>query len=74
VPAVDRRVELHAGIAALVGGLGDLPEQVARLVAAHGLAGEHRAGPPVAVFNRTARMNSSVTRTELLAFWKKIEL
>ena len=39
VPAVHRGVELHAGIAALVRGFGDLPHQVARLVALHRLAG-----------------------------------
>ena len=33
VPVVDRRVELHAGIAAHPRALGDLPHQVARLVA-----------------------------------------
>ena len=41
VPAVDGGIELHAGVAALVGGFGDLAHQVARLVALHGLAGGH---------------------------------
>ena len=72
VPAVDGGVELHAGIAAVPGGFGDLAQQVARLV---GLTG--RPSFTALVVNSASRttacMNSSVTRTELLAFWKKME-
>ena len=49
MPAVDGGIELHAGVAALVRGFGDLAHQVARLVALHRLAVDTRLGPPVAV-------------------------
>ena len=39
MPAVDGGIELHAGIAALVRGFGDLLHQVARLAAVLHLAG-----------------------------------
>ena len=74
VPAVDGGVELHAGIAALVGGLGDLAHQLAGAV---GLGRPCRWLPRAWTTRRsssTACMNSSVTRTLLLAFWKKMEL
>jgi hypothetical protein len=51
MPAVDGGIELHAGIAALVGGFGDLPHHVARLLAVFLFAGYHRAGPPLAIFD-----------------------
>ena len=54
VPAVDGGIELHAGIAALVGGLGNPTQQVARLVAILGLAAEHVLGPPLAILLRRA--------------------
>ena len=74
VPAIDGGVELHAGIAALISGFGDLPHQVASLDTAS-LAG--RSSPTVvhqSASSTTACMNSSVARTELFAFWKKMEL
>ena len=49
VPAVDGGIELHAGVAALVGGFGDSAQDLARLVALHGLAGGHALGPPIAI-------------------------
>ena len=39
VPVVDRRVELHAGVAALPGRLGDLAQEVARVHRLQRLAG-----------------------------------
>ena len=74
MPAIDRGIELHAGIAALPGGFGDL--------ASSGRAPDTRSffSPVCTDFvhhsrsSTTASMNSSVARTELLAFWKKIEL
>ena len=42
VPAVDGGIELHAGIAALPGGLGDFLQQVARLVSVDHAAAEDR--------------------------------
>ena len=72
VPAVDGGVVLHAGIAALPGGFGDLVHEVAGLVGLDRLAVLDGAGGEVAV-RLEARMNSSLTRTELLAFWKKME-
>ena len=54
VPAVDRVVELHAGVAAGPGRLGDLPHQVARLVGLGGLAGDAVTGLPLAVFSHRA--------------------
>src|SRR4051795_10236613 len=49
MPAVDRRVKLHAGIAALPGSLGDLLHEVAGFVAFYRLVGDAGLGPPVAV-------------------------
>ena len=73
VPAVDGGIELHAGIAALMRGFGDLAHQLAGLV-------RRFTGWPVTTLrvhqsasSTTACMNSSVARTELLAFWKKME-
>ena len=74
VPAVDGGVELHAGIAALVRGFGDLAHQVAGLVALHRAGRWRRDLVHQSPSSATASMNSSVTRTVLLAFWKKMEL
>ena len=49
VPVVDRRVVLDARVAADVGRLGHLAEDVAGLVGAHRLAVDDRVGRPVAV-------------------------
>ena len=49
VPAVDRGVELHAGIGALPGGLGDLAHEVAGLDRLDDLAGGDRPQVPVGV-------------------------
>ena len=51
VPAVDGGVILHARIAALPGGLGDLVHQVARLVALYRLALAHRTGHKVTILH-----------------------
>ena len=72
VPAVDGGVVLHAGIAAVPGGFGDLVQQ---LFGFEGL--DHRPSVTALVeksaSRTTAYMKSSVTRTQLLAFWKKME-
>src|ERR1035437_6184000 len=47
MPAVDGGIQLHPGVAALVGGFGDLAHQVLRLVTLHGLAGGDAFGPPI---------------------------
>ena len=60
------------GIAADPRRLGDLPHQVARLVGLHRRAVAHRLRRPVAVVQHRAH-ESSVTRTELLEFWKNTE-
>ena len=72
VPVVDRRVELHARIAAVPGGLGDLAHQVA---GREGLDAAAVGDAPVchSRSRMTAFMNSSVTRTEWFAFWKYTE-
>ena len=69
VPVVDGVVVLDAGVGALPRRLGHLAEQ---LLGVDGLddpaveaADAGRTSPP----SSTARMNSSETRTELLAFW-----
>ena len=49
VPAVDGGVVLHAGVAAVPGGIGHALEEVARAEFFHGLAVVDVAGPPVAV-------------------------
>jgi hypothetical protein len=49
MPAVDCGIELHAGVAALVGGFGDGAQDLARFVALDGLSGGHAFGPPVAI-------------------------
>ena len=73
VPLVDRRVVLDARVGAAPRGLGDLAHQLARGIGSP-------IGSPVVRAIRcqsssfsTALMNSSVTRTELLAFWYWIE-
>ena len=74
VPAVDCGVVLHAGVAAVPGGFGNFAEQF------FGFVGLCETEPSVTVLveksvsRTTAYMKSSVTRTELLAFWKKMEL
>ena len=74
VPAVHGGVVLHAGIAALPGGFADLLQKVA------GLVGLDRTSPDLTALvekspsRTTAYMKSSVTRTELFAFWKKMVL
>ena len=70
VPVVDRRVVLDARVAADVGGLGHLVEQVARLVGVHRLVPRRRLWVVHSLSSTTAFMNSSVTRTLWLAFWK----
>ena len=69
VPVVDRVVVLQARVGARPGGLADLAEQVAGVDGLDDLAGARGARSPNSVPSSTARMNSSVTRTELLAFW-----
>ena len=54
VPLVDRRVELHAGIAADVRALGDEAHQVARLVGVHHRAVADRVRVPRAVVEHRA--------------------
>src|SRR5262249_25786607 len=49
VPLVHGGVVLHAGVAAVPGGGGDLLHQLARLPGVHGAAIEHGAGGEVAV-------------------------
>ena len=49
VPVVDRRVELHPGVAALVGGDGDLTQNLARPQLVHRLAAGDRGRPVAAV-------------------------
>ena len=73
VPAVDGGVELHAGIAALVRRFRDLTHQVASLVPLHRLYPTTRDLVHQSSSRSTASMNSSVARTLLLAFWKKID-
>ena len=52
VPTVDGGVVLHAGVAALMGGFGNLAEQVAGAKLLSRLAGHDRAGPPGLIFHR----------------------
>ena len=73
VPLVDRRVELHARVAADVRALGDQPHQVARLVGVHHLRRSLTACVSHVPSSSTARMNSSVTRTLLFEFWKNTD-
>ena len=73
VPAVDRGVELQAGVGALPGGLGDLAEQVAGRDRLDDLEPSVTARRCQSASASTASMNSSVTRTELLAFWYWME-
>ncbi len=49
MPAIDGRVVLHAGIAALPGGFGHFAHQIASAEFLHGLSVVHVAGPPIAV-------------------------
>ncbi len=72
VPVVDGRVVLDARVTAQPGGLRHLAEHGPRRQRVDHLAGGHLAGGPDAV-RSTACMNSSVTRTEWLAFWKNTE-
>ena len=73
VPLVDRGVVLHARVGAAPCRLGDLAHQLARGDRlADRLAGAAGDQPPLAVL-LDRRMNSSVTRTELFAFWYWIE-
>src|SRR5262249_19461029 len=51
MPAVDGSIKLHPGVAALVRGLGNLAQYVARLEAVLLFTGEHGVRPPVAVAN-----------------------
>ena len=74
VPVVDRRVVLHAGIAAVPGTLGHAIQHVAGLVRRAGLFGSVTQCVVQSSSFSTACMNSSVTRTERLAFWNMIEL
>ncbi len=75
VPVVDRRVVLHAGIAAVPRTVGHAVEHVAGLVGRAGLAwGRSPSGWSTRSSFSTACMNSSVTRTERFAFWNMIEL
>ncbi len=74
VPLVDGGVELHAGIAAAPGGVGNAAEQIAGLeLFASDLRSLTLRASRTSSSRSTACMNSSVTRTELLAFWKKME-
>ena len=61
------------GIAAQVGGLGDLAEQVAGPVGVHRRGRRAPRGSVQGWSSTTAFMKSSVTRTELLEFWKKTD-
>ena len=69
VPVVDRVVVLDAGVGALPGGLGDLAEQLLGVDGLDDLAGRAGRAGRTSSPSSTARMNSSETRTELLAFW-----
>ena len=73
VPVVDRRVVLDARVGAAPGGVGDLAQQVARRRASSSARRPLRAVRSQSSPRSTASMNSSVTRTELLAFWYWIE-
>ena len=73
VPLVDRRVELHARVAADVRALGDQPHQVARLVGVHHRRPSRTACVSQVPSSSTARMKSSVTRTLLFEFWKNTD-
>ncbi len=70
---IDRGVELHPGVAAGPRRLGDHAEHVARAVAHRRLRRRLTKRVCHSPSLTIARMNSSVTRTELLAFWKKTE-
>jgi len=71
VPAVDRGVVLHAGIAALPSSFGNFMEQFASLVRADHVAADDRC-----VLKSASRKNGVhefvADADELLAFWKKI--
>ncbi len=54
VPLVHRRVELHAGVAADPGALGDEAHHLARLVGVHHVARRHGLGLPRAVVEHPA--------------------
>ena len=73
VPVIDRRIELEARIATLMRSFGNLTQQIPRFIGLDGLPGAHLRVDQLPSAS-TARMNSSDTRTELFAFWKKIEL
>ncbi len=69
VPVVDRVVVLDARVGALPGRRGHLGEQGAWRRSTGSPRRCCRARSPKDSFASTARMNSSLTRTELLAFW-----
>ena len=69
VPVVDRVVVLDAGVGAVPGGLGDLAEQLPSRRPARSTSPVRRASRSNSLPSSTACMNSSQTRTELLAFW-----
>ena len=73
VPAVDRGVVLHAGIAAVPGGVGDLAHAARARVKVCTGRPSFTARVENSLSRSTAYMKSSVTRTELLAFWKKMD-
>ena len=68
VPVVDRAVVLDARVGALPGRLRDAAEQLLRVDGVDDLAGLPGAQAELTAAS-TACMNSSVTRTELFAFW-----
>ena len=74
VPVVDDRVVLDARIGAAPGGVGDLVHQLARRQRLDRRSPSVRAIRSQSAPSSTASMNSSVTRTELLAFWYWIEV
>ena len=74
VPAVDGRVVLQARIAAGPGRLGHRGEHLAgRVASARPCSGSVTQWVVQGLSASTASMNSSLTRTERLAFWKRTE-
>ena len=73
VPEVDGGVELHAGVAACMRGLGDHAGVSSRAGRVSATSPDLTKWVCHSASSRTACMNSSVTRTELFAFWKNTE-